>query len=98
MIYLIAYDIKSDDIRLKIAKRLVAEGYERIQFSVFVGLKNPKKNKILWNNLNLWLKNEPLSKFYIIPLTHSNFKNITMIGKNNIDIDYMLGIKETMFI
>lgn len=98
MIYLLTYDISSNAKRTKIAKRIIAEGYERLQFSVFVGLENPEKNKSFWTDLNKYLETEPTAKLYIIPLTKNNFRNIATIGKKALDIDYLLGNKNTMFI
>ena len=51
MIHLIFYDISTDRIRTKIARRLVAEGYERIQLSVFAGNPHPQSNTQLWQDL-----------------------------------------------
>ena len=64
--YLIIYDISSDKIRAKIAKRLTAEGYDRIQLSVFSGIFSPKLNISLWKDLNLWIGNEKDAKFFVL--------------------------------
>jgi len=96
--FLVFYDISSDPIRTKIAKRLVAEGYERIQLSVFTGLRNPKSDKTLWKALNDILEAEPEAKFYIIRIPPDNFRNLQMIGSNPLDIEYLLGEKYSLFI
>ena len=54
MIYLVFYDISTDKIRNKIARRLEAEGFERLQLSVFIGLMNPKTKPMLWKQLTTW--------------------------------------------
>ena len=98
MIYLVFYDISTNAIRTKIAKRLVAEGYERIQLSVFVGIRHPKQNTALWNTLNDSLKNEPTAKFFVINLSVANFQNMSIIGQSDLDILYLIGKKNTIFI
>lgn len=98
MIYLIIYDISSDKIRRKIANRLIAEGYLRIQLSVFVGIKNPKENKYLWSDLILWMNADKYSKLFSISVTKNKFRNMKMIGNLDYDIDYLLGVKHTMII
>ncbi len=98
MIYLIIYDISNDKIRTKISKRLIAEGYERIQFSVFAGNFDPVANKILISEIKEWLKEDPEAKFFVLPVTLKSFKNMYMIGNNTIDIDLITGEKNTLYI
>lgn len=98
MIYLIIYDISLDRLRTRISKRIIAEGYVRLQLSVFVGIKNPKSNKKLWSDLNIWLDKEQSSKFYVLKLTENNFRKMENIGYIDLDIDFLTGSKLTMFI
>ena len=98
MLYLIIYDITTDSIRTKIAKLLIASSYERLQFSVFLGLNNPKKDKLLWSKFTGLIDKEPDAKFYILPIPKNSIKNIMCIGKNNLDIDYLTGEKDNLFI
>ena len=97
-IHLILYDVSTDTIRTKIAKRLIAEGYERIQLSVLIGHPHPKKIIGLWSTLQQWLQAEPTAKFYVIKLPANSLKQMTMIGEKNIDIDFLLGTKNSIFI
>lgn len=96
--HLIFYDISTDSIRTKIAKRLIVEGYERIQLSVFVGTPHPNQNKLLWKNLRTWLKVEPTAQFCVIRVASLNFRNMTLIGKNKLDLAFLLGEKNSIFI
>ena len=98
MIYLTIYDISKDSLRTKIAKRLIADGHERIQLSVFLGLESPKKNTILWNELQHWLALESHAKLYVIPITESHFRKMNVLGDDMPDIDYLTGKKHTLFI
>ena len=97
MIFLIFYDISSDTIRNKVAKRLVAEGYDRIQLSVFSGIKNPKDNKLLWGNLQQWLAGEPTAKFFVLKTSKNNFKNMQCVGTSDWDMDYLIGVRHSLF-
>ena len=98
MIYLIFYDISDDKIRTKVAGHLTTHGYERIQYSVFSGIRNPKENSALWKELLSLLTSVPAIRFYVIKTTKNNFKNMEIIGETNWDIDYLLGNKHTLFI
>ncbi|MDZ7743481.1 MAG: CRISPR-associated endonuclease Cas2 [Bacteroidota bacterium] len=67
MIYMIMYDISNDALRKKTADRLLAYGYERIQFSIFIGTQNPKQIKGMWRQLKDYAKvNCPGDKMLII--------------------------------
>ena len=98
MIYLIFYDITSDRLRTKIAKRFIAEGYERLQYSVYTSIDNPAKNLLLWQELTLILKEETGAKLYVIPTLKNNFRNIKIIGNFEYDLAYLLGEKGSLFI
>ena len=96
MIYLLFYDITTNSIRTKIAKLLIAEGFERLQFSVYTGLDNPKQNTFLWATLMKHLALEPTAKLYVIAMTKNNFRNMKIIGNFEHDIDYLLGDKRSL--
>ncbi len=98
MIHIILYDISSDSIRNKIARRLIAEGYERIQLSVFAGNSHPKSNKKLWQSFKTWITQEPDAKFFVLKVPASNFKEMTILGKKGLDLDFLLGLKNSIFI
>ena len=97
MIYLVFYDITSDKIRNKVAKRLVAEGYERIQLSVFAGLADPKQSTQLWTDLTNWLSAEQTAKFYVVRVSKTSMENMTMIGEPEWGLDYLLGMRNSLF-
>lgn len=96
MLHLIFYDITSDSLRTKIAKRFIAEGYERLQYSVYLALANPAGNQRLWHELLLLLKEEETAKLYIIPILKKNFKKIKTIGIFDVDLDYLTGEKRSL--
>jgi CRISPR-associated protein Cas2 len=98
MIYLIFYDISTDKIRNKIAKRVVAEGFERLQLSVFVGLVNPFLHPNLWHQLTTWASSDDLGKLYVISCTKKQFREMKIIGDNPLDLNYLIGEKSVIFI
>ncbi len=98
MIYLIIYNITSDALRQKVAKRLLAEGYERIQMSAFLGRDNPKVSAKLWTAISKWLAVETTARFYVIPLTESNLRDMVIVGEVHWDIDILLGTRNSLFI
>lgn len=97
MIYLILYDITSDTLRQRVSKRLVSEGYERIQLSAFLGTDNPKTSAKLWCDIGQWLATEPAAKFYVIQITESNLRELMVIGEMDLDIEMLLGTRNSLF-
>ena len=98
MVYLVLYDIGDDRIRTKVAHRLVAEGYERIQYSVYAGLRNPLQVPRFWTSIQHWLSKETSAKFYMIPVTIANFQSMQRIDSKEWDIDVLTGQKSCIFI
>ena len=98
MTFLVFYDISNNRIRTKVAKRLLAFGFERIQLSVFCGLYHPKSNKVLWKELETLLATEQTAKFYVVKTSKKQFKNMDFLGSLDWDINYLLGCKNTLFI
>lgn len=95
--YLILYDISETQIRTKVAKLLIKEGYERIQFSVFVAPFNPYKNK-LWQHLHHLLEKTPSNKIFCIKIPKENFYNLKIIGNFDFDLTYLTGDKSSLII
>jgi len=95
--YLILYDITETPIRTKVVRLLEKEGYERIQFSVFIAPFNPEKNK-LWVKLQTLLAQTPSNKIFCLKITTENFYKIKIIGNFEIDLDYMAGNKSSLII
>ena len=83
-------------MRTKVAKRFISEGYERLQYSVYVAIKNPAKNLLIWDEVTAWLKKDQTAKLYVIPVSTKNFKKIKIIGTFDSDIDYLIGEKRSL--
>lgn len=97
MVYLLCYDIKTNSIRSKIAKKLIENGFERIQKSVYLATTNPQRNKILWNTLEKLILQDK-GVVLVIPLSKNNFRSLKKIGIFELDIAFLLGEKHSLII
>lgn len=88
--YLIFYDISNNRLRNKVAKLLLKEGYERLQYSVFIGLTDPEYYQ-MWHRLQKILEKTPNEKLYCLKISKQNLKNIQTIGNFSHDIEYLCG-------
>ena len=75
---MVSYDIKNDNLRSKIAKKLIYFGLSRIQYSVYLGEAHPKVGR----QILAWLKKAvPLSKnenkWLYLPMTSEVFKKLS---------------------
>ena len=89
MIHLICYDIESDKIRKKVADRLLADGLERVQYSVFIG-PLPTNLKI---KLTDWLKEKMNAddcvhdSILIMQLQVRDAEKMTILGQQDLDLE-----------
>ena len=63
-----------------------------------IGNSDPLKIPGLWPLLQQRLKPEPNAKFYTLQLLPNQVKKMSIIGEINIDIDFLLGRKSSIFI
>lgn len=100
MIYLVFYDITNDRLRKKVSDTLIAHGYERLQYSVFIGLENPKRIKGLWGRLKALMKktDAPDDKLLFFGTEKRALEKMKVLGDFNADIDYLAGKKNAMII
>lgn len=96
--YLIAYDISSNTVRAKVARRLIALGYERIQLSVFCGNNNPEHVRGLWQELKQWMASDPDGQLISLNIGPENFRNMAILGSHTLDFDFLLEQKNSLFI
>ena len=89
---MIVYDISEN--------KLIEWGFERIQYSVFVGENNPAEIKELWDSLKRLLTKEQGSddKLFAIAIDKQHFLNMKILGTNNLDFDYLSGDLTTLII
>lgn len=95
--YILFYDITKNRLRTKIAKLLTEEGYERLQYSVFVGPYNPKSNMV-WKTITLWMQETPDEKMYYLKITGQNFRNMKTIGTLDHDLEYLAGQQSSLIL
>lgn len=79
---LISYDIESDRYRHKLAKRLEAFGFLRIQYSVFCGTHTQPQWSLCWQTIEKLHKKYGIEsdKIYVIIISRRMFKNMLCIG------------------
>jgi len=95
--FLIMYDISDGKIRNKVYKKLISEGYEAIQYSVFCGLRNPKDIDDMWKLLNNWIDKDESGNILVVSIPKYKFKTIYILGNSNLDIDYIVADKQSLF-
>jgi len=91
---LLMYDITHDRTLQKVARQLQQYGYERINYSVWLGWESPKENPELKKKLQTLLRNPQAegSRLYYMPLKAHTLKNMKSItGHKPAELDYWLG-------
>lgn len=98
--YLIMYDITHDRTLQKVAKKLQQNGFERLNYSVWLGWMNPLESSPLKKDLQSLLKTEAAkgSRMYILPLKPSTIGKIKSItGHKPSELEYWMGRKQNLF-
>jgi CRISPR-associated endonuclease Cas2 len=95
LLYLICYDITENRGRKKTADLLIQNGYERLQYSVFIGVHHPGKLKGLWQKLQQNIKEN--DKLIVINIHKKAFLKMKKIGILPFDKNYLAGEKNTLF-
>ncbi|RLI72076.1 MAG: CRISPR-associated endonuclease Cas2 [Candidatus Gerdarchaeota archaeon] len=83
MIYLISYDIPNDQLRTQIAKLCEYYGFERIQFSVFMGETTRNMVETFALEANELIEKR-LAKVTIIPICQKCYEKIIDMGRRKI--------------
>jgi len=100
ILYLLMYDITHDRTLQKAAKIIEKMGYERINYSVWIGWQKPTISLIEWKSLRRLLQ-QPCaegSKLYYMPLTSHNLKKLRSItGHSPGQLDYWTGERRIEF-
>lgn len=99
MLRLVSYDIENDKVRTKTAKVLLREGFERIQFSVFVGEVDQLQWKDIWDKIGQYTsgklgQGDQICSFIIGP---EQFRKLQILGDAP-DIDYIMGEKIVLYL
>lgn len=91
---LLMYDITHPGTLQKVAHQLQNYGYERVNYSVWLGWQSPKENPDLKKKLQALLRNPKAegSKLYYLPLQLHTLKKLKSItGHKPSELDYWLG-------
>jgi len=98
--YLICYDITHNGRRSRLAKKLLQEGFDRINKSVYLG--NPDesslKNLVQWLNIQMSKSSDAADSLIVIPLTIGQVQRMLVLGNNELDKDEITGNKSTLII
>lgn len=83
LLRLIIYDIENDKYRTKLAKKLEAYGFIRLQYSVFCGRHSLVQWQKVWKKIKEFESKygSPNDKIYATILSTSNFKKMDIIGE-----------------
>lgn len=98
--YLVMYDITDEKTLQRVAKLFERTGFERMNYSVWLGWENPGKANELNKKLKALLGNEDAknSKLYFIPITQNTLKKMRSItGRRPAELDYWLMERPIMF-
>lgn len=100
MYLLISYDISNNALRLKLSKRLVYYGLDRIQYSVFVGKIKNRLFKALKKEIQeLIQKSQPSDdKILILPIEKQLLERVWLVGKDDKIISDILLQKNTLIL
>lgn len=99
--YLLMYDITHDRTLQKIARKLQKYGFERVNYSVWLGWTNPLESGVLKKELQTLMRAEQAkgSRMYIMPVKPSALAKMRSItGHKPPQLDYWAGKTETLFI
>jgi len=94
------YDITHDRTLQRVARLMEQQGYERVNYSVWYGLRNPSENLVLKEKLKTWLTAEVAkgSRMYFLPIKTKDMEKMrTYDGKPIEQMDYWLGRINTAF-
>jgi CRISPR-associated endonuclease Cas2 len=100
MPWLITYDIEDDKLRLKTANRILADGFIRLQYSVFAG----EASDTLMDELLQWFEKEvpnitnSSNRVLILPCTQRQLDNAKIFGAPPDDWKEMLDPPNTLII
>jgi CRISPR-associated endonuclease Cas2 len=97
---LIMYDITHDKTLQKVAKLLQQNGFERINYSVWLGWDDLKSLPLLKNELQRLLRQPEAegSRLYTMPVKPHTLKAMRSItGHKPAELDYWLGEVQNIF-
>lgn len=99
MIRFVLYDITANRPRTRIADLLLRHGFERIQYSVFVGRIPSTRWKRLWRELEQYFSADcaPTDRIYSIVVDQKRFEAMDILGEV-LPVDWILQETEVWFV
>ncbi len=94
-LYLISYDVSENGSRTRLARLLIRWGYERLQYSVFIGLHHPVRIKTLRQEMQSYIGNE--DRLLVLEISKKAFMKMKIIGKLPLPKEYLSGDMNTLF-
>ena len=79
MFYCVAYDIRSNNLRLKVSKHCLRIGLVRVQKSVFMGRSLPRLMTGFEAEVRVLLP--ATDRFFLLPLDQPGFESLLFLGK-----------------
>jgi CRISPR-associated endonuclease Cas2 len=100
MPYLICYDISSDSLRTRIAKKIITTGLDRVNKSVYMGQLTDNALQQLEKNLDdlIRKKGEPEDSLIVLPVLPHQIQAMRIYGDNGLDKKELSGEKSTHII
>lgn len=97
---MICYDIEDDGFRQKVANKLIAEGLDRMQWSVFAGDLTDRRMEQLkkWLEKEILKRKPPGNSIIIVNLTPSDFAGMILLGEPSFDYAAMVKPPNTLFL
>ena len=91
MIRMICYDVAKNKPRTELANQLIYLGFERVQYSVFVGRISPARWKTAWKEMQKFFleKCEKTDRIYSHVIERDHFRGMGILGAG-MDLDWIL--------
>jgi CRISPR-associated protein Cas2 len=99
MIKLVCYDIADNAARTKVSDYLENQGFDRVQYSVFMGKVDPHRWQVVWATLQkLFVKRcEPTDKIFSLVIERDHFEKMGILG-HEIDRAWILQEVQVLFV
>ena len=100
MAHLICYDITKNSLRSKLAKKIIAYGLDRINKSVYLGTLTDRSLKDLEKVIQeaIHNKGQPNDSVVIIAVSNPAIQAMRIYGKNEMDREELMGIRDTLIV
>ena len=100
MPHLICYDITSNTLRAKLARKILEHGLDRVNKSVYLGTLSDSSLKALEQQLDDWIKQQgkPQDSLIVLPVNAQQIHLMRVYGHNDLDRADLSGEKSTLIV